>query len=167
MPQGKKFTSPRLADPLGFATPEDVVPVAEAVLTVQRDHGDRRDRRHARLKYLLDDRGLDWFRAQVEQRLGRALPPPAPVGVSDVHDHLAWHDQGGGRSFYGLFVENGRILDTEDVELRTPLRRIVQLFGAGVHFTPQQNVLLTGIPDGRRPALEAVLADHAGRATPA
>src|SRR5439155_752599 len=73
MTHGKKVTYPRLADPLGFATPEDVVQVAEAVITVQRDYGDRRDRRHARLKYLLDDRGLDWFRAQVEQRLGRPL----------------------------------------------------------------------------------------------
>src|SRR5207253_2210863 len=163
MTHGKKVTYPRLADPLGFATAEDVVPVAEAVLTVQRDYGDRRDRRPARLKYLLDDRGLDWFRGQVEQRLGRALPAPAPVGVSDVHDHLGWHDQGDGRSFYGLFVENGRILDTGDVQLRTALRRIVQLFGAGVHFTPQQNVLLTGIPDGRRSALEAVLAHHGVR----
>jgi sulfite reductase (ferredoxin) len=160
MTHGKKVTYPRLGDPLGFALPEDVVPVGEAVLTVQRDYGDRHDRRHARLKYLLDDRGLDWFRGQVEQRLGRPLPLPAPVGVSDVHDHLGWHDQGGGRSFYGLFVENGRIVDTEDVRLRTAVRRIVQLFGAGVHFTPQQNVLLTGIPEGRRAALEAVLAHH-------
>jgi len=163
MTHGKKVTYPRLADPLGFAAPEDVIQVAEAVLTVQRDYGDRRDRRHARLKYLLDDRGLDWFRAQVEQRLGRALPAPAPVGVSDVHDHLGWQDQGEGRSFYGLFVENGRILDTEDVRLRTAVRRIVRLFGAGVHFTPQQNVLLTGIPDGRRSALETVLAHHGVR----
>src|SRR5437660_5305660 len=165
MTHGKKVTYPRLADPLGFAAPEDVIQVAEAVLTVQRDYGDRHDRRHARLKYLPDDRGLDWLRGQVEQRLGRPLLPPAPVGVSDVHDHLAWHDQGGGRSFYGLFVENGRILDTEDVQLRTAVRRIVQLFGAGVHFTPQQNVLLTGIPDGRRAALEAVLGHHGVRST--
>src|SRR5437667_1858502 len=160
MTHGKKVTYPRLADPLGFATPEDVVQVAEAVLTVQRDHGDRRDRRHARLKYLLDDRGLDWFRGQVEQRLGRALPAPAPVGVSDVHDHLGWHDPGGGRWFYGLFVENGRILDTGDVRLRTALRRIVQLFGAGGHLPPQQNVPLHGLLHGRRSALETVLAHH-------
>src|SRR5205823_3214873 len=165
MTHGKKLTYPRLADPLGFAAPEDVVQVAEAVLTVQRDYGDRRDRRHARLKYLLDDRGLHWFRAQVERRLGRALPPPAAVRVSDVHDHLGWHQQREGRWFYGLFVENGRILDTEDVRLRTALRRIVKMFDAGVHFTPQQNVLLTGIPDGRRAALEGVLAHHGVRST--
>src|SRR5437667_4540023 len=148
MTHGKKVTYPRLADPLGFAAPEDVIQVAEAVLTVQRDYGDRRDRRHARLKYLLDDRGLAWFRAQVEQRLGRALPAPAAVRVSDVHDHLGWHDQGDGRWFYGLFVENGRILDTEDVRLRTALRRIVQLFGAGGHLPPQQNVPLHGLLHG-------------------
>src|SRR5438046_5121556 len=165
MTHGKKLTYPRLADPLGFAAPEDVVQVAEAVLTVQRDYGDRRDRRHGRLKYLLDDRGLHWFRAQVERRLGRALPPPAAVRVSDVHDHLGWHQQREGRWFYGLFVENGRILDTEDVRLRTALRRIVKMFDAGVHFTPQQNVLLTGIPDGRRAALEGVLAHHGVRLT--
>ena len=160
MTHGKKVTYPRLADPLGFATPEDVVAVAEAVITVQRDYGDRSDRRHARLKYLLDDRGLDWFRAQVEQRLGRPLPPPAPVRISDVHDHLGWHDQGGGSSFYGLFIENGRIQDTEDVRLRTGVRRIVEVFRAGVHFTPQQNLLLTGIAERRRAALDAMLADH-------
>src|SRR3989454_1929199 len=85
MTHGKKVTYPRLADPLGFAAPEDVVQVAEAVITVQRDYGDRGDRRHARLKYLLDDRGLDWFRAQVEQRLGPSPPPPAPV----PHRHRA------------------------------------------------------------------------------
>jgi len=165
MTHGKKVTYPRLADPLGFATPEDVVQVAEAVITVQRDYGDRRDRRHARLKYLLDDRGLDWFRAQVEQRLGRPLRPPAPVRISDVHDHLGWHDQGGGRSFYGLFVENGRIQDAEDAQLRTAVRRIVEVFRAGVHFTPQQNLLLTGIAEERRAALDAMLADHGVRPT--
>src|SRR2546430_15871125 len=99
------LTYPRLADPLGFAAPEDVVQVAEAVLTVQRDYGDRRDRRHARLKYLLDDRGLDWFRAQVEQRLGRALPAPAPGRVSGGHDHLGGHQQRESRWIYRLFVE--------------------------------------------------------------
>jgi len=151
MTHGKKATYPRLADPLGFAAPEQVVEVAEAVITVQRDYGDRSDRRHA------------WFRGQVEQRLGRPLAPPAPVRVSDVHDHLGWHDQGGGRSFYGLFIENGRLQDADDARLRTAVRRIVQLFGGGVHFTPQQNLLFTGIADGQQATLEKVLADHGVR----
>ena len=167
MTHGKKATYPRLADPLGFAAPEQVVEVAEAVITVQRDYGDRSDRRHARLKYLLDDRGLEWFRGQVEQRLGRPLAPPAPVRVSDVHDHLGWHDQGAGRSFYGLFIENGRLQDAEDTRLRSAVRRIVQFFGAGVHFTPQQNLLFTGIDHGQRETLESVLADHGVRSADA
>src|SRR5438445_901620 len=167
MTHGKKVTYPRLADPLGFAAPEQVVEVAEAVITVQRDYGDRSDRRHARLKYLLDDRGLEWFRAQVEQRLGRPLAPPAAVRVSDVHDHLGWHDQGGGRSFYGLFIENGRLQDTDDSRLRTAVRRIVHLLGTGVHFTPQQNLLFTGIDHGQRETLESVLADHGVRSADA
>jgi sulfite reductase (ferredoxin) len=160
MTHGKEETYPRLADPLGFATPDDVVDVAVAVVTVQRDYGNRSDRRRARLKYLLDERGLDWFRAEVEARLGRKIPPPAPVEVTGVHDHLGWHKQGGGRGFYGLFIENGRIKDTEQIQLRTALRRVVATYRPGVHFTPQQNVLLTNIPNGRRAALLAMLADH-------
>ncbi len=157
---GKQDTYPRLADTLGFAAPDEVIEVAEAVVTVQRDYGNRSDRRHARLKYLLDARGLDWFREQVEQRLGRRLAPPAPLEVTDVSDHLGWHAQGDDRWFCGLYVENGRIRDTERVRLRTAVRRIVQIFGGGVRFTPQQNLLLTDIPDGWRAAVSGVLANH-------
>src|SRR6185437_663969 len=91
---GKTDTYPRLADTLGFARTGEVREVAEAVVKVQRDHGNRSDRRHARLKYLLDREGLDWFRDQVERQLGRPLPPAAPVEVSDIEDHLGWHEQG-------------------------------------------------------------------------
>src|SRR5947208_3246850 len=157
MTHGKRETYPRLADPLGFAAPDEVVDVAVAVVMVQRDYGNRGDRRRARLKYLLDEQGLDWFRRQVEQRLGRALPPPAPVEVRDVHDHLGWHDQGDNRWCCGLFVENGRIRDTTEMRLRTALRRIVQTFRVGVHLTPQQNLLLTDVPGGWRAAVEAIL----------
>jgi sulfite reductase (ferredoxin) len=159
---GKKETYPRLADPLAFVTPDEAVSVAEAIVTVQRDYGDRYNRRHARLKYLLDDRGLDWFRDQVEQRLGRALLPAAPVEVTGVHDHLGWHEQmdGAGRWFYGLFIENGRIRDTEDVAVRSALRRIVQLLRPGVHLTPQQNLLLSDIAEGQRALVERILSDH-------
>src|SRR3989475_5552244 len=85
---GKTDTYPRLADTLGFARTGEVREVAEAVVKVQRDHGNRSDRRHARLKYLLDKQGLDWFREQVERQLGRPLAPAEPVQVSDIEDHL-------------------------------------------------------------------------------
>ena len=157
---GKQDTYPRLADTLGFAATDEAIEVAEAVVKVQRDHGDRGDRRHARLKYLLDERGLDWFRDEVERQLGRPLAPPAPVQVQAIEDHLGWHDQADGRSFYGVFVENGRIQDIGERRLRSGLSRIVRTLGPGVRFTPQQNVLLTDIPNGRRALVERILADH-------
>jgi len=157
---GKTDTYPRLADTLGFARTGEVREVAEAVVKVQRDHGNRGDRRHARLKYLLDKQGLDWFRDQVEGQLGRPLAPAAPVEVSDIEDHLGWHEQGKGRSFLGVFIENGRIRDGADRQLRSALRRVVETVGGGVRFTPQQNLLLTDIPDRDRRLVDRILADH-------
>lgn len=157
---GKAETFPRLADPLGFITPDDVVDVARAVVLAQRDHGNRENRRRARLKYLIDERGIDWFRGEVEERLGRQLAPPVDVTVTAVHDHLGWHEQGDGRWFYGLYLENGRIHDSAEHALRTALRGVVETLGPGVHMTPQQNLLLTGIPERQRSLVDRILADH-------
>src|SRR5207247_362265 len=151
LPRTRAYHEIWLADTLGFARTGEGREVAEAVVKVQRDHGNRSDRRHARLKYLLDQQGLDWFRDQVERQLGRSLAPAAPVQVSDIEDHLGWHQQGKGRSFLGVFIENGRIRDGEDRRLRSALRRVVETVGGGVRFTPQQNLLLTDIPDRQRP----------------
>ena len=157
---GKADTYPRLADALGFTAPEQVLEVASAVMAVQRDHGNRVDRRQARLKYLIDARGLEWFREQVETRLGRRLAPPADVHVHRVHDHLGWHRQEDGLWFRGVFVQSGRIRDDDDVHLRTALRRLLETHVNAVHLTPQQNVLLLGIPAVRRPDVDGILADH-------
>ena len=157
---GKEDTYPRLADTLGFAATGEVVEVAEAVVKVQRDHGNRSDRRHARLKYLLDAQGLDWFKSELEGQLGRAIPPPASVEVSDIADHLGWHEQGDGCSFLGLFIDNGRIRDSADRKLRSAIRRIVETLGSGVRLTPQQNLLLTDVPNWRQGLVERILRDH-------
>ena len=156
----KPETYPRLADPLCFVRPEQLIEVATAVLTTQRDYGDRVDRRQARLKYLIDRMGLDWFRTQVEERVGRPLKDPEPVQVTDIHDHLGWHGQGEGRLFLGIFVENGRIQDLQHVRLRTALRTLAERFSPGVRLTPQQNVLLTDIPKEHAAEVDAVLDDH-------
>ena len=157
---GKTDTYPRLADTLGYARTGEAVEVAEAVVKVQRDHGNRSDRRHARLKYLLDARGLDWFRDQVERELGRPLAPAAPVEVSGIEDHLGWHEQGDGRAFLGVFIENGRVVDGEGRRLRSALRRVVESVKGGVRFTPQQNLLLTDIPRRQVALVERILSDH-------
>ena len=157
---GKTDTYPRLADTLGFVRSGEVVEVGEAIVKVQRDHGNRADRRHARLKYLLDKQGLGWFRDQVERELGRPLAPATAVEVSGIEDHLGWHEQGDERSFLGVFIENGRVVDGEDRRLRSGLRRVVETVDAGVRFTPQQNVLLTDIPNRQVTLVEHILADH-------
>lgn len=157
---GKAETYPRLADPLGFARPEEVVEVAKAIVAVQRDHGNRENRKRARLKYLIDERGLDWFREQVEIQLDRRLTPPAPIDVTGIHDHLGWHEQADGRWFRGVWVENGRIKDAGDLRLRTGLRRVIDRFQPGIHLSTQHNVLLTNIAEEDRADVDALLLEH-------
>lgn len=157
---GKPDTWPAVARPLGFARAEQVVAAARAVVAVQRDYGSRSDRRHARLKYLLHDRGLDWFRAEVEARLGFRLEPARPVRRDPVHDHLGWHAQGGGLFYYGLYVENGRIQDADGVGLRSALREVVGELRPQLRLTAQQNVLLAGLAESERPRLLGILERH-------
>ena len=109
----KPNTWPAVAQALAHVQPRDVVEAARAVVAVQRDHGDRADRRHARLKYLIADRGIDWFRDQVASRVSFTLEPSRSLHWGPVDDHLGWLEQGDGNHCYGLFVENGRIDDTE------------------------------------------------------
>ncbi|MEX1183737.1 MAG: NADPH-dependent assimilatory sulfite reductase hemoprotein subunit [Gemmatimonadota bacterium] len=157
---GKAETFPRLADPLGFVTPDRLVAVTEAVIAVQRDYGNRVNRRRARLKYLLDERGADWMRVQVEQRLGSALAPVVPVRITGCDDHLGWHEQADGRWFRGIWVENGRVRDGDDIRLRTALRTIVEQYRPGVRLTAQHNVLLTDIDAADRAAIDGILTTH-------
>jgi sulfite reductase (ferredoxin) len=156
----KPDTYPRLASPLGFVTEEELLETARAVVAVQRDHGNRENRRRARLKYLLDERGVDWFREEVEARLGRPLAPYRDVEVTGFQDHLGWHPQEDGRWFRGVWVENGRIRDDETVRLRTALRRIVERFRPDVYLTTQQNLLLVGIDASDRDPIDGLLRAH-------
>ncbi|HKV50596.1 MAG TPA: NADPH-dependent assimilatory sulfite reductase hemoprotein subunit [Gemmatimonadaceae bacterium] len=168
----KPETYPRLASPLAFVRLDQVGRVSEAVVAVHRDYGDRSNRRHARLKYVIDDHGLPWFRERVEEHFGAPLEPARDVPVTQIHDHLGWHQQGDGRWFCGVFVENGRIRDTPASRLRTALREIVTRVRpvVGVRLTSQQNVLLTGIAERQRGLVEQLLGDHgvedAGRVLP-
>ena len=156
----KPNTWPAVAQPLGFVPARDAVAMARAVVGVQRDHGNRSDRRHARFKYLIADRGIDWFRNELEQRLEVRLQPPRPLTWTSATDHLGWHEQGDGASFYGLFVENGRIQDTAEHHLRTALREIVTTWRPQVRLTAQQNVILAGLRSRDREPLLDLLERH-------
>jgi sulfite reductase (ferredoxin) len=160
MTHRKAETFPRLADPLAFVAPEELVDLIEHIVCVQRDHGDRTDRRHARLKYLIHDRGLDWFRREVERRRGRALEPPVSIPPFTLELHLGWRRQAAGEWSLGLPVENGRIRDENGVRLRTGLRAILKRLGTPVTLTPHQDLLLTGLSDAQRRVVEAMLDEH-------
>jgi sulfite reductase (ferredoxin) len=156
----KPETFPTVSVPLGFVEPGQAVAAARAVVTVQRDFGDRANRRHARLKYLVHDRGVAWFRERVQERVDFPIQPARPLTWTPVDDHLGWHAQPGSGLYYGLYVENGRIKDEGRVRLRTALRLLVEDFRPTLYLTAQQNVLLTGLPAGSRAPVEEILRGH-------
>ena len=153
----KPNTWPAVAQALAHVQPRNVVEAARAVVAVQRDHGDRSDRRHARLKYLIADRGIDWFRDQVASRVSFTLEPSRRLHWGPVDDHLGWHEQGDGNDCYGLFVENGRIDDTDAGGLRSALHEVVETLRPELRLTPQQNILFTNLTDRDRSILTAIL----------
>src|SRR5207249_2935986 len=157
---GNVQTFPRLADVIGFFTPEHLEGVAKAVITIHRDFGDRTNRKHARLKYVLQDRGVEWFRGEVEARAGIQLAPARPFQFTRQGDLLGWHRQTNGNHFLGLFVENGRIRDAEGYQLKTGLRRVIEQFQPEVRLTASQNILLVNVPPQHRAAVEQLLSEH-------
>ena len=158
---GNEQTYPRLADVLGFANPAHVIDLAKAVLTLHRDFGDRTDRKHARLKYVVQERGVEWTRAEIERRSGVHLEPVRPSHFTTTGDLYGWRRQVDGRWFLGLFVEAGRVKDSEPVRLKTALRRIAERFDTiEFRLTANQNVILANIGDAEKGALDAVLTDH-------
>ena len=157
----KPDTFPRLADPLGFVRDEDLVKVSEAIVIVQRDWGDRTNRRHARLKYTIAEHGIDWFRGEVEKVLGTELSPARDVTWNRSDDLLGWHEQGDGRWFAGIRIPNGRILDVEGgPRFRSALRAIAADHGVAYRITPNQNLYLVDVPPSARGPIDSLLADH-------
>jgi sulfite reductase (ferredoxin) len=148
------------AQPLAFVEPHHAVQISRAIIEVQRDYGDRSNRKHARLKYTIADRGLDWFRAEVQARLPFALGSPEPLRWQPVDDHLGWHEQGDGNLYVGVYVENGRIADVGEARYRTGLRLIIEEIRPEVRLTAQQNVILAGIEPSQRERVDRLIAEH-------
>ena len=158
---GNVTTYPRLADVLGFFAAQHIVDIAKAVLTVHRDFGDRTDRKRARLKYVVQDRGVDWTRAEIEQRAGIKLEPARATQFTTMSDDYGWHRALDGTHFLTLFVETGRIKDTSAIGQKTALRRVAEKF-ADIEFrlTANQNVILANVNDADKVAINAIFAEH-------
>lgn len=155
-PSNKK-TFPAVAKPLAFVTPDNVLRVSEAIVKTQRDFGNRADRKRARMKYLIHDWGMEKFRAKVEEYYGESLTDPRPVEVADVEDHIGWHEQGDGRWFYGLHVDNGRVIDRDGCNTKTAIRQICEQLQPNLSITAHQSVLFTDLAPEQRDELETIL----------
>jgi sulfite reductase (ferredoxin) len=160
MTHHKADTTARLAQPLGFVAAEHAVEAVRIVASIFRDYGNRADRRHARLKYLLAEWGMERFRAEFERRAEFPLSPAVELPSLPYHDHLGRHRQPDGRWFYGVFVQSGRITDIGGQRLKTALHEIVTRLRPGVRLTGQQNVLLTDLDDAGVKAVETILREH-------
>jgi sulfite reductase (NADPH) hemoprotein beta-component len=150
MTHGEEDTYPRTADVMGFCATEDAVAIAEAVVTVQRDWGDRLNRKHARLKYTIEDRGLDFFRAEVVRRAKVVLEPAKPFKFTSTGDRYGWSQAADGRSHLTLFVQNGRLLDHASAKQLSALRQIAQSHDGNFRITPNQNLIVANIPIERQ-----------------
>ncbi|MFN4278950.1 sulfite reductase, ferredoxin dependent [Thermosynechococcus sp.] len=159
----KEETFARLADEIGFVQAADVYEVVKAIVATQRDYGDRYNRRHARLKYLIHDWGVEKFKAKVEEYFGKPLEPFRPLPPWRYQDFLGWHPQGDGKFFYGLAIANGRILDKGHFKLKSALRKIVEEFNLPLRVTPHQNLLLCDVSPDQQEVIQHILEQHGVR----
>ncbi|KAI0788791.1 sulfite reductase subunit beta [Abortiporus biennis] len=157
---GNKKTYPRLGDVLGFCTVEQGVDVAEKIMVVQRDNGNRADRKNARLKYTIDRMGLENFKAEVERRLGYKLEPARPFTFDRNVDDYGWHQGQDGKHHFTAFIENGRIQDESGREFKTALREIAKVLKGSFRLTANQHLLISDVPTEDLPLIKSLMAKY-------
>lgn len=158
---GNDATYTRLADVIGFITPDRVVEVAKAVLTIHRDFGDRTNRKHARLKYVVAERGVEWMTAEVNRRTGDALSGVRRFEFTSTTDTYGWQRAVDGSDFLTLFVQTGRIKDIEGHAMKTALRQVAEKFPhLEFRLSGNQNVILANVPPADRAGVDALLKSH-------
>jgi sulfite reductase (NADPH) hemoprotein beta-component len=153
-------TYPRLGDVIGFVPKARLIDAADAIVSVQRDYGNRKVRARARFKYTVDDKGLDWVKAEVERRMGAAFEPARAYELTSNGDVFGWQATDNGRFNYTLFIENGRIIDRPGKPLMAVLRVLARVHKGNLRLTPNQNVIVADVAPEDRPAIDAVLAEH-------
>lgn len=160
MTHGDAKTYPQLAQVIGFCTPEQVIDVAEKTVTIQRDYGDRSVRKHARFKYTIDDRGIDWFVDELTRRLGWKLEEAKPYYFEHHGDRYGWVKGTGGKWHYTLFIQNGRIKDEDDYPLMTGLREIAQVHTGDFRLTGNQNLIIANVTTAKKKKIEELIAKY-------
>jgi len=154
---GNIQTYPRMADVIGFLTPDKLVDVAKAVLTIHRDFGDRTDRKHARLKYVVAERGVAFMQEEINQRAGITLAPAKPYKFTTTADLLGWHKATDGKWFLGMFVETGRVKNAQKIALREAAEKFPHI---EFRLSANQNVILANASEADKTAITALFTSH-------
>ena len=157
---GDPATYPRLADVLGFCTPDQVTAVAEGIVTIQRDFGDRSERKHARFKYTVEDHGLEWLHDQLEQRLGYRLEAPREFSFTHTGDQYGWQRTDDGLWNLTLFIENGRVADRGVSRLLSGMKAIAGVHRGEFRLTANQNLVIAGVRESERVAIDSLVHKH-------
>ena len=160
MTHGQEETYPRVADVIGFVAADKVVDVAEKIVLVQRDHGDRYERKHARLKYTVDDHGVDGFRELVEQRLGYRLEDERPYEFTENGDRYGWSENEDGTANYTFYVPGGRVCDTDEARWRSGFLAIARMLDGEFRLTGNQNLVVARISKEQRPAVKQLINEY-------
>ncbi len=160
MTHGKKETFPRLANVMAFCKPDQVLEVAEKIVTVQRDFGDRTDRAHARFKYTVEDRGVDWIREETERRLGYKLEDPRPYRFEGMGDRFGWVEGTDGNWHLTLYIEGGRVKDGTHGAHRTGLREIARAHKGDFRLTANQNLVIARVAPEDRDRIDALVEEY-------
>ncbi len=153
-------TFPRLATPVAFVPRERVVDVCIAATKLQRDHGDRTNRQHARLKYVMAEKGVDWAKETLDHYFGEELEPARPMPKLEIYDHMGWHEQGDGKYYFGIHVTSGRIKDADGVNVRSALREIMKAYQPNIVLMPTEDMLLCDLDMADQEGIEGILAKH-------
>jgi sulfite reductase (NADPH) hemoprotein beta-component len=153
-------TYPRLADVIGFIPKDKLLEAADAIISVQRDYGNRAERARARFKYTIDDKGLDFIKAEIERRMEAPFEPARPFELTSNGDHLGWRETDRGLFNFGLFIQSGRVSDFTGHSIMSGLRAIAKVHKGHFRLTPNQNLIVAGIPAEEKSRIEALLAKH-------
>lgn len=160
MTHNKPETFPYLAKPLLFCNPSDLIQVLEQIVKIQKDYGDRKNRKHARLKYLVAEEGTKWFKRLIEYKLNKNFDNPLKLNNLKVVDHLGWHPQGDGKWYIGIFISSGRIVDNQNKKIKTGLRNIIKKFNPSITLSTDQNIILGNINEKDRNIIDQLLKQY-------
>lgn len=160
MAHGDTETFPRLADVIGYCPKNKTLQITEEIVKIQRDNGDRVNRKHARFKYTVEDRGIEWFKFELNRRLGWDIEPPRAFAFEHSGDRYGWVEGVNDTWHYTLFIQNGRILDSEDLPMMTGLHEIAKVHDGDFRLTANQNLIIGQVGSKRKPVIDALLKKY-------